>query len=101
MHGNPAEAFPYFSGYADETGSGAGAGYTLNVPLPRGTEFSSWCRALESMLTRIRSFRADALVVSLGVDTFEADPISFFRLRSADFTTYGRLIGALMLPTLY
>ena len=101
VHGNPAEAFPYFSGYADETGSGAGAGYTLNVPLPRGTEFSSWCRALESMLTRIRSFRADALVVSLGVDTFEADPISFFRLRSADFTTYGRLIGALMLPTLF
>ena len=101
LHGDPAEAFPYFSGYADETGSGPGEGYTLNFPLARGTDFRSWRQALELALNRIRSFRADALVVSLGVDTFEADPISFFRLRSTDFTAYGHLIGAAALPTLF
>jgi acetoin utilization deacetylase AcuC-like enzyme len=41
------------------------------------------------------------LVVSLGVDTFESDPISFFKLRADDFTTYGKLIGGLRLPTLF
>ncbi len=101
LHGDPADAFPYFSGYADETGTGAGAGFTLNLPLPPGTEFGAWQDALRAALMRIENFRADALVVSLGVDTFAEDPISFFRLQSADFSTYGRMIGACALPTLF
>src|SRR5450631_2526325 len=101
LHGDPAEAFPYFSGYTDETGSGAGQGYTMNLPLPRATEFAAWADALSAGLTRIESFRPDALVVSLGVDTFAGDPISFFRLQSADFSTYGRRIGGCRLPTLF
>ncbi len=40
-------------------------------------------------------------MVSLGVDTFELDPISSFKLRTEDFATYGRHIGALGLPTVY
>jgi acetoin utilization deacetylase AcuC-like enzyme len=101
LHGDPADAFPYFSGYADETGTGTGAGFNLNFPLPVSTEFSVWCEALQAALSRILSFRADALVVSLGVDTFAEDPISFFRLQSADFFTYGRMIGACAIPTLF
>lgn len=45
--------------------------------------------------------RTDALVVSLGVDTYAGDPISSFRLQSPDFCTYGRMIGACGLPTLF
>jgi acetoin utilization deacetylase AcuC-like enzyme len=101
LHGDPAHAFPYFSGYADETGTGAGAGFTLNLPLPPGTEFGLWQEALRGALLRIGHFRADALVVSLGVDTFAEDPISFFRLKTADFLTYGRMIGACALPTVF
>ncbi len=101
IHGDPAEAFPYFLGYADETGSGDGAGYNLNLPLPRGCDFGRWRAALELALARIRAFRPDAVVVSLGVDTYEDDPISFFKLKSDDFTTYGEMIGALKIPTLF
>ena len=101
LHGDPADAFPYFLGYADETGTGAGAGFNANFPLPRGTQFSAWCVALNAALGRLRDFAPDAVVVSLGVDTFENDPISFFKLRSADFSTYGAMIGALGLPTLF
>jgi acetoin utilization deacetylase AcuC-like enzyme len=101
VHGDPAEAFPYFSGYADETGAGAGAGFNLNMPLPRAAEFSAWRAALATGLARIRSFVPDALVVSLGVDTFAGDPISFFRLQSADFSSYGGMIGACRIPTLF
>jgi acetoin utilization deacetylase AcuC-like enzyme len=101
LHGDPAEAFPYFSGFADETGSGDGLGYTLNLPLPRGTGFAAWREALSVALARIAEYRADALVVSLGLDTFEADPISFFRLRTADFASYGRMLGEAGLPTLF
>jgi acetoin utilization deacetylase AcuC-like enzyme len=101
LHGDPADAFPYFSGYADEQGLGAGAGYNLNVPLPSGTEFAVWRAALATTLDRIRAFAPDALVVSLGVDTFAEDPISFFKLRCDDFSTYGRMIAACQLPTLF
>jgi acetoin utilization deacetylase AcuC-like enzyme len=101
LHGDPAEAFPYFSGFADERGSGAGVGTTLNLPLPRGAGFYAWRAALATALAAIREYAPDALVVSLGVDTYEGDPISFFKLASADFTAYGRLIGALGLPTLF
>ena len=101
LHGDPADAFPYFSGFADETGRGVGSGFNFNIPLPPGTGFDIWQLALQSALTRIAEFRADALVVSLGVDTFESDPISFFRLKSPDFSTYGRMIGACRIPTLF
>lgn len=101
LHGDPAEAFPYFSGYADETGRGEGEGYTLNLPLPRATPFAVWQRALAVGLERIRRHAPDALVVSLGVDTFEHDPISFFKLASEDFVTCGRMIAGLGLPTLF
>ena len=101
LHGDPAQAFPYFSGFADETGGGAGQGFTLNLPLRSGTDFLAWQEALRAGLCRIEDFKADALVVSLGVDTFVQDPISFFRLQSADFSAYGRMIGACDLPTLF
>jgi acetoin utilization deacetylase AcuC-like enzyme len=101
LHGDPLQAFPYFSGYADETGTGAGAGFTFNLPLPPGTTFEVWQEALRAALARIADFRADALVVSLGVDTYAEDPISFFRLESADFTRYGRMLGDCRLPTLF
>jgi acetoin utilization deacetylase AcuC-like enzyme len=101
LHGDPAQAFPYFSGYADETGAGAGTGCTMNLPMLPGTGFPAWSQALASSLERIRGFAPDALVVSLGVDTFEHDPISFFGLKSEDFSTYGRMIGACKWPTLF
>jgi acetoin utilization deacetylase AcuC-like enzyme len=101
LHGEPQEAFPYFMGYADETGAGAGAGYTLNFPMPRNTPFTVWGAALRAGLARIRQFAPDFLVVSLGLDTFERDPISFFKLSSQDFSSTGALIGALGIPTLF
>ncbi len=101
LHGDPAHEFPYFLGYADETGNGPGEGLTANYPLAPGTPFDVWSEALEDAIAKIVSFGAEALIVSLGVDTFEADPISSFKLGSDDFTRYGRRLGALALPTVY
>ena len=59
----------------------------------RGARYGAWAAS--------RASRPEALVVSLGVDTFAGDPISFFKLQSADFSAYGRMIGACKLPTLF
>ena len=66
-----------------------------------GTGFAEWSAALGDACRWVLAHRPDALVVSLGVDTFEGDPISFFRLATADYLEVGRRIGALRLPTLY
>ncbi len=99
LHGDPMDTFPYFLGHADETGTGKGEGYNLNMPMPAGTSFETWRAALATGLNKVRDFGADALIISLGVDTFENDPISFFKLKSDDFSTYGQDIAKLGLPT--
>ncbi len=101
IHGDPKDAFPHFLGFADETGTGAGEGFTANYPLPRETAYDRWSEALDDALARVREFGAEALIVSLGVDTYEKDPISFFRLGRDDFTRYGETLGRLGLPTLF
>lgn len=101
LHGEPQEAFPHFLGYADETGAGDGEGFTLNLPMGRGTGWGEWSAALDAGLAAIRRFGAEALVVSLGVDTFERDPISFFRLKSDDFMRAGERMASAGLPTLF
>ena len=101
LHADPRQEFPFFLGHADETGTGAGAGCNRNYPLPWGTGFEVWSAALADACGHIETFRPDALVVSLGVDTFEGDPISRFRLRSDDFPRVGARIAQLGLPTLF
>lgn len=99
IHGDPLDAFPYFTGFADERGEGAGEDATVNYPLPPGTPYGPWSEALDAALGRIAAFGAEALVVSLGVDAFREDPISFFRLASEDFLDMGARIGRAGLPT--
>src|SRR6478609_4548849 len=101
VHGDPHTEYPYYLGYADERGAGAGAGCNLNLPLPRGTGFARWREAMAQALGAIRAFGAEALVLSLGVDTFEGDPISGFGLRSEDYLRVGADLGATGLPTLF
>ena len=98
LHGDPDDAFPYFWGHAEETGKGRGEGFNANFPLPRNTPWSAYRAALESAMKRIADFGAEALVVSLGVDTFEKDPISFFRLTTPDFRRMGAMLAASDLP---
>jgi acetoin utilization deacetylase AcuC-like enzyme len=101
LHGDPRDAFPHFLGYADETGQGDGEGFNHNYPMAPGTSFKTWGDALADACQKISNYGPDAVVISLGVDTFEHDPISFFKLASDDFKRYGSTIAQLDLPTLF
>lgn len=100
LHGDPVEAFPYFWGYREETGKGRGEGFNANFPMPRNTPWSVYAQSLDAALKRISAFGAEALVLSLGVDTFEKDPISFFRLATEDYLTMGAMVASLGIPVL-
>lgn len=101
IHGDPKTEYPFYLGYSDEHGIGSGQGYNLNIPLPTGTEFHTWQAALRQGLNAISRYRAEALVVALGVDTFEGDPISQFRLASADYLKIGADIKHAGVPTVF
>lgn len=101
LHGDPRRSYPYFSGHRDETGRGAGLGFNLNYPLPHGTAWDGYGEALQHACGQLRQYRPDLLVVSLGVDTYEGDPISHFRLGTGDFSRIGAAIAAVGVPTLF
>jgi acetoin utilization deacetylase AcuC-like enzyme len=101
LHGDPRQEYPYFLGYEDEQGTGEGLGASRNFPLPWGTGFDEWSSALDEACRWIDGHGAEVVVVSLGVDTYEGDPISQFRLATTDFPEVGRRIAALGRPTLF
>lgn len=101
IHGAPETSYPYFLGYAAECGTGPGEGYNVNFPLPPGTPYGDWRRALVAGLDRVAAFAPELLIISLGVDTFENDPISTFKLVSDDFTDMGQTIAQASLPTVF
>jgi acetoin utilization deacetylase AcuC-like enzyme len=100
LHADPADDYPYFSGFASERGTGAGEGTTLNRPLPPGTEWPAYAAALADAIDAIRAFGCDTLVVSLGVDTALEDADSF-RLTGDDFCRLGAAIATIGAPTLF
>ena len=99
IHGDPRTEYPFFLGHADERGHGAREGFNLNLALPRGSGFEVWWATLQSALHAVSDFAPQALVVPLGLDTFEGDPISGFKLQSPDYLRVGQALGQLGLPT--
>jgi len=101
IHGDPKTEYPFYLGHADETGAGAGEGFNRNYPLAAGSGNDLWFAAFEDACGRVRSHAPDALVVSLGVDTYAGDPISTFRLDTPEFLRMGAALARLGMPTLF
>jgi acetoin utilization deacetylase AcuC-like enzyme len=99
LHGDPQRAYPYYSGAADEIGAGRGEGLTRNLPLPARTDGASYLAALDDALAEVDEFEPDApLVVSIGFDTFDGDPICDFALQTDDYAKIGAAIRRLGHP---
>jgi acetoin utilization deacetylase AcuC-like enzyme len=95
IHADPARQYPFFLGYADETGEGDGAGANLNLPLPAGVADGDYLVALDLALEAIAATPGSIVVVSLGFDTYGHDPIGDFALTSAVYHECGRRVAAL------
>lgn len=98
VHGDPDGYYPWFVGRAEERGAGPGAGCNLNLPLAQGSDDAAWLAAIGHGLEAIRAFRAEALVVSLGFDASEHEPLGFLRVTEDGFARAAAAIAALGLP---
>ena len=99
LHADPNTYYPYFWGHAHETGTGRGHGYNLNLPLPLGSPDAPWLEAGDRALARIREFAPTALVVALGLDASESDPLQGLTVSGAGFHAMAGKIASLGLPT--
>jgi acetoin utilization deacetylase AcuC-like enzyme len=100
IHADPERFYPFFWGWANETGEGEGSGCNLNLPLARGSGDAEFLGSLETGIKRVQDFAPGALVVALGLDASEHDPFGGLAVSTAGFGEIGRRIGAeLKLPT--
>jgi acetoin utilization deacetylase AcuC-like enzyme len=101
IHGHPRFAYPYFAGFAEETGEREGTGFNLNLPLAEHASTADFFKALKTAEGRIARFAPHYLVVALGFDTAAADPTGSWKLRPADFAALGRSIAGMVIPTAF
>lgn len=100
LHADPESTYPYYWGFEEEEGRGAGLGYTMNFPLLPESGEAPYLEALARALKAIDHFDATYLIVSLGTDTHIEDPLGDFRLKTESFTEMGKMISELKRPTL-
>jgi acetoin utilization deacetylase AcuC-like enzyme len=83
------------TGALHETGTGAGAGTTLNVPLPPGTAGDVYRAALDEVVVpAAERFAPTWVIVSAGFDAHRSDPLGSMRLSSGDYADLtARVVG--------
>ncbi len=79
------------TGQLSDAGSGPGEGYTINLPVPAGSEEDLWLSLIEHVaLPAAQAFAPELILVSAGFDAHRADPIGGCRLDSSSFAEMGR-----------
>ena len=101
IHADPAFFYPFVWGYAHERGAGPGLGANLNIPLPKGTGDDDYIKAIGEAEKTIRAFAPGALVVALGLDASEHDPLAGLAVTTDGFRRIGAAIARLGLPTVF
>jgi len=99
VHEDPSATYPWYAGYADETGAAAGAGANLNLPVPPGTGNAGWLDAVARGVAAVVRAQPEVLVISLGFDAADGDPTASLHVTPDGFQAAGRLIAQAGLPT--
>jgi len=99
IHADPIRFYPFFWGYANETGEGRGDGFNINLPLPRGTGDAEYLGVLDNALDAVSNYAPEALVIALGLDAHEGDPYRGMTITTAGFSRMGMALSAVGLPT--
>jgi len=89
--------FPFYpgTGWVDEVGTGAGAGHTVNVPLPAGSGGADLRQAVDSIVEPVLAeFAPDWLLVSAGYDAHVADPLAELRYEADDYGWMARRLAS-------
>lgn len=91
LHQN--QLFPSDSGLRTETGSGAGEGFTLNVPLPAGSGNGAYVNAFERVVVpALRAFQPEIILVACGFDASINDPLGRMLVTASGYRQLTRIL---------
>jgi acetoin utilization deacetylase AcuC-like enzyme len=99
VHTDPRNYYPFYAGYADETGFGEGDKFNLNLPLAPGTGDEPFIDANQILIVAALAAEAEAIVISAGWDAHFDDPLSKLAVTSDAYRRLGRIYGEVPLPT--
>jgi acetoin utilization deacetylase AcuC-like enzyme len=101
IHGHPSFAYPYFSGFKEEKGTGEGYGFNYNFPLKEELNGEEYRNTLRKALFVVKKHKPDFFIIALGLDTAKGDPTGTWSLSAKDFVMNGKMLASLKLPTLF
>src|SRR6266436_3093536 len=87
--------FPFYpgTGALDEIGFGAGAGYTVNAPMPATFGDDEYLRIFDDVLAPVvRQYRPEFILVSSGFDAHFRDPLGGMRMTEGGFAALARRV---------
>lgn len=93
--------YPFYPGTGNltDTGSGAGAGTTVNFPLPAGATGDVFLAAIDEVVAPLAAtLDITWLLVSAGFDAHWADPLAGLALTAGDYADLTRRVLALAPP---
>ena len=94
IHQHPATCYPG-TGYEEETGRGAGRGYTMNIPLHPGGGDGEYLEAMElHVIPKLEDFRPQVLLLSAGFDAHADDPLAQMKMSEDGFDAITRSLVA-------
>ena len=74
------------TGFVSEVGSGAGVGYSVNLPLYPYTDDETYLQVFrDAVLPLLKAFAPDVLVTQLGIDTYHSDPLTHLQVTTRGF----------------
>jgi acetoin utilization deacetylase AcuC-like enzyme len=85
-------AFPG-KGWVDEIGSGEGKGYTINVPLPKGSGDDIFMDAFQNVWPVVEQFKPDVIAVSAGFDAHQFDLLLNLRVSATSYYEIGKTLS--------
>lgn len=88
--------YPKLAGELEQVGTGAGAGHTVNIPLPAGTGDRGYCAAFEQLVIPIGlRYRPQLIIISAGQDANWLDPLAQMMVTMSGFRKISELMLAL------
>ncbi len=94
LHQHPATCYPG-SGYNYEVGTGAGRGFTINLPFQPGSDDADYLRVIAAtVVPALESFRPQVLLLSAGFDAHRDDPLAQMDLSDDGFEQITRELVA-------
>ncbi len=99
VHADPMDYYPFYWGHSVEAGKAEGEGANKNLPVAVRSGNETWLSAVDQACEAVVSFGATALVIALGLDAHEKDPLLGGAVTTDGFSLIALRLAQLSLPT--